>query len=110
MLEASSMSKISLQASATAGLATAEIARDDGYYCTAFAATQPERLPPLAEPCVFHDSQPAKHLPSQIFHAGREYGRISTSHDRSPVTRVVRTAMQLELRGRLSLYHNNSAM
>lgn len=93
--------RVTAMATTAFGLALGEIASPYLINRSALALTQPSRLPPLVEPSVVQDGQPPKHLPRQVFHAGRDRSRIRFSHDETSDFGLVRTVRQHQLSGRL---------
>jgi hypothetical protein len=80
--------------------ATKTFPKDD-QVIAAFASTEPVRTVPL--PCLFqaNGGQEAEYLTGDVCEVVSAPSRLGFSHDGTPNTRLVRTAMQLELRGRL---------
>jgi len=96
-----SRDRLVLEAPATLRASFAKTCASHGVFLTAVAFATPCGLAAIGEASVSKHNQPSETLPSQVYDAGRNSGRIHSSH--VPVSlgirNVVRTVMQHQLRG-----------
>jgi len=88
----------------TAWLATvttvpSQLISSDQFFCSALAETGPVNVPRWMAWCLCNYCPFTKSLPGQIYETRTMLGRLVFSHDASLISRVVRTARQLQLSG-----------
>lgn len=77
---------------ALCALAASKIVPSNRFFCPTLASAKPHGPPPFVNRMQSNDIPVLEPLAGQVFHAGSKNNRISLSHDRTPITRLVRAA------------------